>query len=297
MNILITGANGFLGSNLVKCFIKSNNNIFAISQSDKNIKQFKDKIIFESNTKFDYFDLKGKILRFNPDIIVHCAWSGGNSYNDINKLDQYYHNISLSLSLLEIAKECKLSRFIGIGSFAEYGIITERAKETQSDNPNTHYGLSKSYFKSISKMFCDQHDISWSWIRPCYVYGSGDVATRLIPSVISKLKNNEKITLSSCNVIIDYLHVDDFCSGVYSVIDNQLDGIYNVCSGNEYNLKYILNFLQEKSKSTQLINYDSSLDRSYASQYICGSSDKLQSLTNWKPKNILEIQMEKLINE
>jgi len=295
MNILITGANGFLGSNLLKSFINSNNNVFAVSQSDKNIKQFKDKILFESNIKFDYFDLKDKIVKFNPNIIIHCAWSGGNSYSDINKLDQYYHNISLSLSLLEIAKECKLSRFIGIGSFAEYGIITDKAKETQPDNPNTHYGLSKSCFKFISKMFCEQNNNSWSWIRPCYVYGSGDVATRLIPSVISKLKNKENITLSSCNVTIDYLHISDFCDGVCSIVDNRLDGIYNVCSGNEYNLKDILKYIQEKSKSSQPINFDPFLDRGYASKYICGSSDKLQSLSNWKPKTSLEIEMEKLI--
>lgn len=296
MNILITGANGFLGSNLLKTFINLNHNIFAISQTDKNIKQFKNRITFESNTKLNYFDLKDKIIQFSPELVIHCAWSGGNSYSDVNDLNQYYHNIPIGLSLLEIIKHLKNCRFLGIGSFSEYGIIKTKAVETQPDNPNTHYGLSKSSFKGISKIFCEQNNINWSWIRPCYVYGSGDVSTRLIPTVITKLKNKESIRLSSCDVTIDYLHIDDFCSGVVNIVDNRLDGVYNLCSGNEYNLKNILQHMETVSGS-RLITFDPLLDRIYASKYICGSNDKLQSVCSWKPKKQIYNELERLFDE
>jgi dTDP-6-deoxy-L-talose 4-dehydrogenase (NAD+) len=296
MKILITGANGFLGSNITKLFIKNNFNILCISQNNNNLLPIINNIKFIKNIKNNYNDLESEILDFNPSIILHTAWYGGNKYEDVNHLDQYRINYELGLSLLQISNKLKnKSKFIGFGSFAEYGKISHRAKESQSDNPNTHYGMAKSSFKNISKLFCEQNNISWSWIRPCYVYGNGDVATRLIPSVITKLKNNEQITLNSCDTIIDYIHIDDFCSGVKNIIDYDLTGVYNICSGMEYNLKDILTFLESKTKNK--IIFDATLDREYASKYICGSNEKLKSFTSWKPEKILNIELEKMLNE
>lgn len=296
MKILITGANGFLGSNITKLFIKNNFNILCISQNNNNLLPIINNIKFIKNIKNNYNDLESEILDFNPNIILHTAWYGGNKYKDVNHLDQYRINYELGLSLLEISNKLKnKSKFIGFGSFAEYGKISRRAKESQSDNPNTHYGMAKSSFKNISKLFCEQNNISWSWIRPCYVYGNGDVATRLIPSVITKLKNNEQITLNSCDTIIDYIHIDDFCSGVKNIIDYDLTGVYNICSGMEYNLKDILTFLESKTKNK--IIFDATLNREYASKYICGSNEKLKSFTSWKPEKILNIELEKMLNE
>jgi len=298
MNCLITGANGFLGRNIVELLIERGNSVMGISQKNNNLSHIKQSNFhFIQNTKNNYSDIKNKILNFNPNVIIHTAWFGGNSYNDVNNLSQYTINFELGLSLLDIIKEIKSEiSFIGFGSFAEYGILNKKAIETQIDNPNTHYGLSKSSFKCVSKMFCEQNNIKWSWVRPCYVYGSGDVAGRVIPTVITKLKNKQRITLSSCNVTIDYLHVDDFCSGIINMIDNNLDGIYNICSGYEYNLKTILQHLQTLN-GTDLITFDPSLDRIYAPKYICGSSEKLQSMSDWKPSKNIYTELKKLYNE
>jgi len=301
MRILVTGANGFLGCNLVELLINRGNSVMGISQKNNNLTHIiQPNFHFIQNTKNNYSEIKEHILDYKPDVVLHAAWFGGNKYDDVNSLQQYTINFELGLDLLNILKQSSTKiKFIGFGSFAEYGILTEKAKETQPDNPNTHYGLSKSSFKNISKLFCQENNIEWSWVRPCFVYGQKDVATRLIPRVIEAANTNTSLHLNSCDAVLDYLHVDDFSEAIFEIINSSIcdKEVFNICSGEEYLLKDILNKIYEILEKDNNIIYDPSLNRKYASNYTCGSNKKLRTKTNWKPKHSIESGLKKLIKD
>ena len=289
MRILITGANGFLGSNTLRAAFNGQHEIFAISQNNTNIQDLNDRITFRQNRSDDYSQLRQEIVNFCPDVIMHFAWWGGNSYADTNSMDQYNKNIPLLISLLEIAKECdSRPKFVGIGSFAEYGILSTKAKEDQLELPNSNYGLSKNMAKNISKLFCEQHYMEWSWIRPCFVYGPGDVKTRLIPKTISKLKSEKTIELNSSTSIIDYVYIDDFCEAALMIAENTPNGIFNICSGNEYTAKSIVKIIADKLNNNSQLIFNAKLDRENFPKYICGSNEKLLREFNWTPKINIE---------
>lgn len=296
MKILITGANGFLGSNTLRAALKAQHQVFAISQNNNNIQDLTDRITFRQNVSDDYYNLKEEIINFSPDVIMHFAWWGGNSYADTNSVDQYNKNIPLVISLLEIAKECVFRpKFVGVGSFAEYGILSTKAKEDQLELPNSNYGLSKNIVKNISKLFCEQHSMEWSWIRPCFVYGPGDVKTRLIPKTIIKLKTEKNIELNSSTSIIDYIYIDDFSEASLMIAENTTNGIFNICSGNEYTAKFIVKIIANTLNNNSQLVFNAKLDRENFPKYICGSNEKLNSL-GWKPKTSINEGLLKTIN-
>jgi nucleoside-diphosphate-sugar epimerase len=289
MNILITGGNGFLGSNLVRHFIQDHK-LMVISNNNNNLINVLDKIEFNNIIN------EQLILNFKPDIIIHCAWAGGNNYADVTHTDQISKNIPIGIELLHIISKLETTpRFIGFGSFAEYGILTTKAKETDIEYPINFYGVAKNSFKSISELYCKQHNIKWTWIRPCYIYGPGDVSTRLIPSIINKLINNQKISLNSCDTIIDYLYINDFCTAIDEIIKFKADGVYNICSGNEYKILDIIDFLYKNITHDQIISLDPSLDREHSSKYICGCNTKLKLNTNWNNSVQIEVGLLQLI--
>jgi nucleoside-diphosphate-sugar epimerase len=295
MKILITGGNGFLGSNLSKYLLNYGHDICVTSRNSFNLIDILDKINFYQTSNI-CSSHKQELFDFSPDIIIDCAWDGGSSYYQANSLDQFRSNMPRCLDLLETFKNFKNKpMFFGFGSFAEYGIINKRAQETQTEFPVSYYGLSKLVIKEISKMFCEQNNFNWTWIRPCYIYGPNDVSTRLIPRLIKHSIQNEPLKLDSCQINIDYLHVDDFCAGVYSLITTKKTGVFNICSGNEYSLTNIINFIQNKI-GTNIVTYDASLDRHYSSKYICGSNEKLKKETNWNPNVCFEDSIIDLIN-
>lgn len=292
MKIVITGGNGFLGSNVTRHLVEEGHTILVVSRKCDTLVDILDRIQFV-RYEDTYVET---IKRFSPECIVHFSWEGGNSYRDVNSLRQFT-NIQIGIDVLEAMETLpKKPMFIGVGSFSEYGIITERAKESQLDNPVTMYGLAKSIFKTLTEKYCALHDIPWAWIRPCYVYGANDVRTRLIPSVVEKLLNKEPVTLDSCNVTIDYLHVSDFCRGVRTLIETRSTGVFNICSGNEYRLKDILQIIEDETNSKGNIVFDEALNRKCLSTYICGDNSNLKTL-DWNPSTDLMTGLRQVVRE
>lgn len=296
MKVLITGANGFLGSSFTSKLVDAGHQVYAFSANNNNIEPLLNKIKFTQAYTEDILNYKKDIFNFAPDVIIHFGWSGGAKYNDVNHISQFFDNVGPSINFLQFIKKLpKTPKFIGIGSFSEYGNLTSKAVETTIENPINLYGLSKYTFKEYSKQLCTQNNIDWVWIRPCYIYGPKDVPTRLIPSIINKCLNNENIILDSCNTTIDYLYISDFTDLVYKLISTSNTGIYNICSGNEYKLKDVISKIHNLVGFSNKITFSSNQHRSLSSSYICGKNNKIIKSTNITPQINLEEGLKKTL--
>jgi nucleoside-diphosphate-sugar epimerase len=297
MKIIVTGGNGFLGSNLIRKFILEGHTVYAFSSKTTNILDILDQIEFDFSHTNNIISFIDKIKKFEPDVVVHCGWSGGNNYDDVNDIKQFYDNIEPSINLLSILNELpKKPKFVGFGSFSEYGPYVTQINENDIEHPINLYGLSKLTFKNYSEIICELNNIDWVWIRPCYVYGPYDVKTRLIPLLISKFLNNEEITLDKCDKIIDYIYIDDFTEYVYNLIITQNNGVFNICSGDQYNLKDIINLIHTLVGSDSKISYTSIINRKLTSSHICGDDTKIRAVTGLYPKVNIKDGILKTIN-
>jgi GDP-4-dehydro-6-deoxy-D-mannose reductase len=278
MNVIITGGNGFLGSNITRKLLKEYHKVYIFSQNTNNIKDILPEILFDYSDTKSIVNYKDKIKIFSPDVVVHCGWSGGNSYNDINNLNQFYDNIDPSIKLLELLNQLdKKPKFIGFGSFAEYGILTTPVNEETQELPTNLYGLSKYTFKKYSEMLCNQYRMEWLWVRPCYVYGPGDVSTRLIPNIIKKFLNNEDVILDGCTSVVDYIYIDDFVNSIYLLILTKHVGVYNLCSGKQYKIRDVIEQVYNQIGSNSFVEFNNNLKRTSTYSYICGNRNKLDN--------------------
>lgn len=278
MKILLTGANGFLGTNLTNLLSKKHE-VIAVSRSFSNLISCDVKLI---EFTFENYDKLNEVFKtYKPDVVIHCAWAGGNSSKDINQPWQVY-NISYGVKLLELCEKHKVNHFIGFGSSAEFGEHDLKMNEQTFCKPTSMYGISKFSFSLISEKYCNDHGIKFTWIRPVYTYGPYDVETRLIPSVIKSFLKNQELTLNSCVSIVDYLYVEDFCLGVSSIIENFLEGTFVISSGEEYVVKSIVNKIYNLIKPTSQIHYN--LETNESPKFICGDAQKLKSMSDWLPK-------------
>lgn len=290
MKIAITGGNGFLGSNIVRRILKEDHSVLVLSNNSNNIQDLLPKIQYKNLNQ-----IEETIHNFSPDILVHCAWSGGNSHKDINSASQF-DNIPLGINLMNSIRSAdKKVKFIGFGSFAEYGILSSRAKEEDQENPINFYGLSKYTFKRCSKLLCEQYGVEWVWVRPCYVFGKGDVQSRLIPKLIDKFSKNEKVELDECKTVLDYIHIEDFSNLFYNLMISNHQGIFNICSGKEYKLKNVIETILTLTKSNSEVSYNPILNRD-SPKYICGDNKKILEAAKLNINCTLEERLLKTIN-
>ena len=301
MNVLVTGGNGFLGSSIVKKLVKENHNVLVVSKNNNNIKSVAYKCKFICSY-IDELDVHiNDIESFSPDVILLFGWNGANSYKDIHHIDQYHKNIPDHIKFIESINKFKNKpKIIGVGSIAEYGNYSIPITEEFFERPNSLYGLSKFTFKQYSEMFCKQNDMNWGWIRPCYIYGPNDVNTRLIPSLINKFLKNENVCLDECNTIIDYLYIDDFVNFVYNLVISNNNGVYNICSNNQYKLKNIINLIHQLTNSKSEVIFDKKLNRTTSNGFICGDNTKIKNISgvnNFTDINEGLIKTIKFLNE
>lgn len=293
MNIAVTGANGFLGSNVCELLSKEHK-VLAISRKNDKLYEH-DNLSFLQCDFENIVNFKRVIKKFNPDILIHCAWLGGNNYLDLNSFIQF-ESVNYSFDILKLFSECGISKFIGFGTGAEYGYHTAKVSENDIVNPYNLYGSSKHYFKSLAEKYCEINNIDFSWVIPMYTYGYNDVLTRFIPTVINKCLAQEDIILNSCKSYTDYLFVEDFADGINSIISFELNGTYNISSGSIYNSKDIVQMIARLTNYQKEIIFDSTRDRLNFQDYFCGSSYKLQIFSDWKPKTSMEQGLLKTIN-
>jgi len=291
MNILVTGANGFLGSNICNLLSKEHN-IFAVSRRFDKLD--KNNLICIRAEMSNYIILNESVKNSNIDIVIHCAWMGGNSSLDVNELWQI-ENIYYSKELLEICKLNNIKHFIGFGSSAEFGEQYKKFNEETICKPNTMYGVSKNCFKQISETFCRNNNISHTWVRPVYTYGPNDVETRLIPKTILSLLRNQNLTLNKCSSVIDYLFVQDFALAIKTIVEEKLPGSFVICSDQETQVKSVVQLIYDKIKPNCDLIFDENKSV-LGHSYVCGSSEKLKFLSSWRPTIDLEDGIEQTIS-
>lgn len=239
MKVLITGANGFTGSHLVRYLHqKSDLKLYGVSRSKKQESDY----ICDLT---DYESVNHLIQEIKPDQIYHLAGSFSNDY----QID-YANNVLSSKNILDSLIENKLAcRVLLIGSAAEYGFIKEEDNPVKEDhplNPVSIYGLTKVYQTHLMKFYHQVHELDIVMARTFNLLGE-NVSNRLligrIYEQIEQYKRGaiEKIILGSLESKRDYIDINEAIKSYERVINKGQKGeIYNVGSGFSVKLSDLL---------------------------------------------------------
>ena len=240
--VIISGANGFIGSLLVKKFFDQGYRVVSILQKDNDcnldfIEKHSHRII---RTNFDNSNFKIELPK-NAACFIHLAWSGVNGPSKGDESVQT-NNIKMAIYAAEAAYYAGTKRFIGIGTITELSYLSSGSGIA---SPSLIYGKYKyQCFEELKKYFKDKKT-SFVWLRLSNLYGITNKTGSILNYEISTLLKGEEPEFGPCNQYYDFLLVDDAIEAVFRFVS--LSKVHNdeyiIGSGRPEKLSYFLSFI------------------------------------------------------
>jgi nucleoside-diphosphate-sugar epimerase len=271
--MLITGANGMIGSDLVNFFSKKNK-VFAIFRNHNSIS----KGLKNKNIIWIKHDLKKKFYnKIKPKIIIHCA--GVHSFSKKNHYNDFIESNIIGLSnVLDFASRNKIKKIIHISSIDVYGNI--KSSRLDEASPSINPSLIGCTKLLMEKMI-SQEKIDYLNIRIPGVVGYlvNNPAYPWISNITNKMKEDKQIEIYNgdklFNNILDTLEIFKFINKIKN--RSLKKQIVNLSATKPVNLKKLILYIKYmlNSKSNVLVNNNKS-------KYFIISNKKLSKLYNYK---------------
>jgi nucleoside-diphosphate-sugar epimerase len=294
--IFLTGATGFLGSHIARKLAESGYHLMLSYRDQSNFTRCAD---FKDQSEWinlSHDNWKPEIEKFSPEIIMNIAWQGVESDARENRRIQI-ENIFFQQELLEVAEKVRAKTFIGFGSQAEYGNTDEPANETDPTNPTTAYGAAKLAALQMLQAFCTKYTINWIWLRLFSFFGEGESDKWLIPSVIKKIKENNRLELTPGEQQIAYIYVKDLSAIIASIINTKpLTGIYNISGNQLISVKELVIKIRDLINPEYELNFGTIPYRKEQPMRIIGNTDKIKNALSFIYESDFNTNLKNVVN-
>ena len=224
MKILLTGATGFLGQNIVPK-LKQNYYVYGISSKDADLRK--------------QSDCKKVISKFYPDVIIHAAGSvGGIGANRQNPGKFMYDNLIMGTNLIEEARHQGIGKFILLGTVCAYPKFTpipfkeEELWNGYPEETNAPYGIAKKTLMKMIETYYEQYQFNGVNLIPVNMYGPHDhfnlTSSHVIPALILKvhqarMNGDSNITLwGTGQASREFLFAEDCADAIKLAIEKNI---------------------------------------------------------------------------
>jgi NAD dependent epimerase/dehydratase len=307
--ILITGADGFIGSHLTEVLVESGYEVFAyVCYNSFNSLGWLDTISDDLKNKIKF--ISGDIRDFNGvneamknvDIVFHLAALIAIPFS-YNSPDSYIDtNVKGTLNILQAARKNNIKRVLITSTSEVYGTAQFiPITELHPKQPQSPYSASKIGSDAIADSFYRSFELPVTIVRPFNTYGPRQSARAVIPTIISQLLNGaEEIKLGDISPTRDLLFVKDTVNGFIKIAqcEDLIGHEVNIATQSEISVGSLAQLIINKINPDAKIVTDTLRIRPEKSEVfrLFGSNEKLKSYTDWEPKYSLEEGLEETIN-
>ena len=275
-NILITGATGFLGSNIIKELITENYNVIALKRSFSNTYRIDDIADNINSYNIDQISLENIFAENKIDTIIHCATNYGR--RDIEPLSLIQANLTMPLQLLELGKKTRVNCFINT--------------DTILDKRVSYYSLSKNQFREWLELYAKE--MICLNVALEHFYGPYDDNTKFVSYIIESILNNaKKIDLTEGEQERDFIYIDDVVDAFITIIkniENLRKGFlrYEIGTGQSIKLKNFVKLVKSIVQNNDTVLNFGAIP--YRENEVMSSKADITEICKlkWKPKYTLE---------
>lgn len=268
MKILVTGANGYLGSGIVKKLLDDGIEVIATDYSDKNIDNRAKKFVvdlFSVNNPFQYFD--------QPDCVLHLAWRDGFKHDSLAHLEDLNKHYLFIKKMIENG----IRKIAVMGSMHEVGFYEGCINEDTPCKPLSLYGISKNALREAVLLEAKKAGILFQWLRGFYIVGNTGLGCSVFSKIMQASKRGDSTFPFTTGMNqYDFIDYSQFCIQVAKVVEqDEILGVINCCSGFPMKLGERAEKFIVDNNLTISLEYGKFPDRIYDSKAIWGDNSKI----------------------
>lgn len=238
--VVVTGANGFIGKQLINKLLEKQVKIVAIAKKFDDILLQNKEIMRVNCEDKSPFELQDELLSLNVDTFFHFAWAGTSGSLRADYALQL-SNVKLTCDYVTLASKVGCKRFIYASSINEM----ETYEYLQGDDINPSggyiYGVGKLAAHLMGEVVAKQNGIDFIPVIITNIYGAGEQSARLINTSIRQLLNKEHCSFTEGNQTYDFIYITDAISSIVEVAEKgKAFNHYYIGSGNPKPLREFL---------------------------------------------------------
>lgn len=305
--VLVTGADGFIGSHLVELLVKNDFNVVALTQYNSfNNWGWLEDISCLEEIKVVSGDIRDssfcrKIVQ-DIDQIIHLAALIAIPYSYHAPQSYVETNILGTLNLCEAVKDKAISKFVHVSTSEVYGTAKYvPIDENHPLQPQSPYSASKIGADAIAMSFKNSFEIPVSIARPFNVYGPRQSSRAVIPTIISQiLAKKDQIDLGDVTPTRDFNFVKDTCTGLMKILesDKTIGKTINIGSNSEISIRELFEKICLIMNSNPELKESEDRLRPKNSEVFrlkCDNSE-IKNLVNYQPNFSLEKGLKQTID-
>src|SRR5438309_401031 len=296
MRILITGITGFVGSHLAEYALERGAEVFgSIRWRSKmeHMEPLRDRVTLIESDLRDLLSVRTVLEQAQPDYIVHLAAQSFVAASWQTPVETFYTNVVSQMHLFEGMRQLgSAARFLVIGSSEEYGLAEPDElpiRETNPLRPLSPYAVSKvaqdlmgwQYYKSYGMHVVRARAFNHTGPRRGDAFSESNFGKQ-IAEMEAGLRE-PVVHVGDLKPTRDFSDVRDIVRGYWLLLERGTPGeVYNLCSGLEWSIERLLNFLIEKSTLQHVeIRQDPARLRPSDVPVLRGSRQKIESSLRW----------------
>ena len=275
VKVLVTGANGYLGSGVVECLLEDGVEVVATDFQKENINKKATIIpadLFEVEKPYEYFE--------KPDVLLHMAWRDGFVHNSENHMK----DLPKHIAFIEKMIQGGVKRIAVMGSMHEVGFFEGCISEHTPCWPQSMYGISKNALRNATQLLAQQNSVLFQWLRGYYIVGNTEHGCSIFSKITAAEKEGKELfPFTMGQNQFDFIDYDLFCKQVAAAVEqDEIKGVIDICSGRPERLcDRVERFISDNEYKIKL-DYGKFPDRPYDSKAVWGSSDKIVTIMDKK---------------
>ena len=305
--ILVTGADGFIGSHLTEILSSKGYKVKALSQYNSfNNWGWLDQVNCKNDIEILSGDIRDpnycKTITKDVEIIFHLAALIAIPYSYVAPDSYIETNMKGTLNICQAAKENGISRLIHTSTSEVYGTAQYvPIDEKHPLQPQSPYSATKIAADAMVMSFYNSFNLPVTIARPFNTYGPRQSARAVIPTIITQIASGKKeIQLGDPSPTRDFNYVEDCCRGFVMLAESEktIGETVNIGSNTEISIGDTFNLIKELMSSDVTLVNDEQRKRPEKSEVfrLWCDNKKIKKLTSYEPKVDIQNGLKKTID-